>query len=82
MPVTKKNSNIYIYNDYVYYNDYRYENIFRCSKRQTTKCGAVMLLDNNIHLLQEHNHAPSKFVKEQMEMKEEMLRFSRDTYWI
>jgi len=39
MPGTKKNSNIYIYNDYVYYNDYRYENIFRCSKRQTTKCG-------------------------------------------
>lgn len=82
MPGTKKNSNIYIYNDYVYHNDCRYVNIFRCSKRQRMKCcGAIMLLDNNnVHLLQEHNHAPSKFVKEQMKMKEEILRLSRDTY--
>lgn len=39
------------------------------------------MLDNNIvHVLHEHNHPKFNFVKEQIAMKEEMLRLSHSTY--
>ncbi|RLU19838.1 hypothetical protein DMN91_008397 [Ooceraea biroi] len=82
MPGKQKNINIYIYDDYVYHVDSRYNNIFRCNKRRVTKCrGAVILQgDNSVRVLEEHNHPRSNFVKEQIEMKEEMLRLCRTTY--
>lgn len=83
LPGRQKNTKIYLYDDYLYHRDSRYDNIFRCSGRRTYKCrGSVMLLDNNnVHVLQEHKHPKSKCLKEQMEMKEEILRLSRDTYF-
>lgn len=81
IPGRRKETFIYIYDDYVYNVDCRYDNIFRCNTRRTTKCrGSVILQhDNSVHVLQEHNHPRSPFVKEQIEMKEEMLKFSRET---
>lgn len=82
LPGRKKDTHIYIYDDYVYHSDNRYDNVFRCNKRRIMKCrGSVMLLDNNnVHVLQEHNHPKSKCVEAQIKMKEEILKLSRDTY--
>lgn len=81
LPGTKKNSSIYVYVDYTYIKDSRYDNVFRCRSRQTTKCRGSVMLDNNIvHVLHEHNHPKLNFVKEQIAMKEEMLRLSHSTY--
>lgn len=81
IPGRHKDTNAYIYDDYIYHLDGRYDNVFRCHKRRTIRCrGLVMLLDNNsVHVLQEHNHPRTKFFKAQTEMKEEMLKLSRDT---
>jgi len=80
LPGRQKNTNIYLY-DNAYHIDTRYDNVFRCSGRRTYKCrGSVLLMDNNnVHVLRQHN-PKSTFLKEQMKMKQEMLRLSRDTY--
>lgn len=81
-PGRKQGTHIYVYDDYLYSVDSRYENVFRCNSRRTTRCpGSVSLQeDNNVILLKEHNHAKFPLIKVQMEMKEEMLRLSRETH--
>ncbi|XP_011706466.1 PREDICTED: uncharacterized protein LOC105461653, partial [Wasmannia auropunctata] len=80
LPGKQKDTVIYIYDGYVYYADSRYDNIFRCNTRRTTRCrGSAMLQDNNVQVLQEHNHQKTPFIKLQIEMKDEMLRLSRET---
>jgi len=77
VPGRKKGSFLYVYDDYLYYMDNRYDNVFRCSTRRTTKCsGSAVLQDNILTILKGHNHPKSPFIKEQIEMKEEMLRLS------
>lgn len=40
----------------------------------------VLQENNNVTLLKEHNHPKLPLIKMQMEMKEEMLRLSRETH--
>lgn len=81
LPGRKKGSNIYVYDDYLYCIDNRYDNVFRCNIRKTTKCPGYVIQDNNrVNMLKEHNHPKLPFIKQQIEMKEEMLRLSRETY--
>lgn len=80
-PGRKKGSSIYVYDDYTYHMDIRYENVFRCNTRRTTKCrGMVILQDNTVSVVTEHNHPRSPFIKEQIEMKQEMLELSTKTH--
>lgn len=81
LPGRKKETLIYVYDDYLYYLDNRYDNVFRCSSRRTTKCPGSVIQDNNgVTVLKEHSHPKSPFIKLQIEMKEEMLRLSRETH--
>lgn len=81
VPGTKKGSFLYVYDDYLYYMDNRYDNVFRCNTRRTTKCsGSAVLQDNILTILKGHNHPKSPFIREQIEMKVEMLRLSRETH--
>ncbi|KAL6258224.1 hypothetical protein P5V15_010152 [Pogonomyrmex californicus] len=76
----KEKSSIYAYVDYLYSIDSHYDNIFRCNSRRTTKCrGCVILKNNKVYVLKAH-HPKIPFVNVQIEMKEEMLRFSRETH--
>jgi hypothetical protein len=80
LPGRKKGSNIYVYDDYLYSKDNRYDNVFRCNTRKTTQCpGYVVVQDNIVIILKEHNHLKLQFIKEQIEMKNEMLKLSRET---
>ncbi|XP_077256446.1 uncharacterized protein LOC143894176 isoform X1 [Temnothorax americanus] len=80
-PGRKKGTSIYVYDDYVYYWDKRYENVFRCNTRRITKCrGWAILQDNTVNVVTEHNHPRSPFMKEQIEMKQEMLERSSKTH--
>lgn len=82
LPGRRQGTHVYVYDDYLYYMDSRYENVFRCNSRRTTKCPGYIVLqeNNNVTLLKEHNHPKLPLLKMQMEMKEEMLRLSRETH--
>lgn len=82
IPGRQKGSHIYVYDDYLYSIDSRYENVFRCNFRRTTKCPGYIIFqhDNTIKMIKEHNHPKSLFIKEQLKMKEEMLRLCRETH--
>lgn len=81
IPGRKMGTHIYIYDDYLYCMDSRYDNVFRCNSRKSTKCpGNVVLQDNNIKVLKEHNHPKLPFIKLRNEMKEEMLKLVRETH--
>lgn len=81
VPGKKKGSLLYVYDDYLYYMDSRYNNVFRCNTRRTTKCsGSVAFQDNIVTVLKKHNHPETPFIKAQIEMKEEMLKRSRETH--
>lgn len=81
VPGRKPGSQLYVYEDYTYYLDNRYNNVFRCNTRRTTKCpGYIVLLDGNVNMMKGHNHSKSPLIKVQIEMKEEMLRLSRETH--
>lgn len=45
------------------------------------KCpGYLVFQDNSVNILKEHNHPKLPFIKDQIKMKEEMLRLSRETH--
>lgn len=81
-PGRKKDTRIYIYDGYLYYLDKRFDNVFRCNSRRITKCPGCIALqeNNNVTLLKEHNHPKLPLLIAQIEMKEKMLRLSRETH--
>lgn len=77
----KKGSLLYVYDDYVYSKDKRSDYIFRCNTRRTSKCrGAISVENDNVQILEMHNHAKSPLIALQHEMREKMLKLSRETY--
>lgn len=80
LPGKRKGSHVYTYDDYLYTMDNRYNNVYRCNIRRSSKCPGVIFQDNNgMHILKEHNHQKLPFIQEQLKLKEEMLRLSRET---
>ncbi|TGZ46497.1 Uncharacterized protein DBV15_11691, partial [Temnothorax longispinosus] len=79
LPGRQKGTHTYVYDDYLYSKDNRYDNVFRCNSRRTTKCPGNAIVQDNKVTLKEHNHPKLPFIKAQLEMKEEMLRLSRET---
>lgn len=76
----KKGSLLYIHDDYVYCKDHRCDSIFRCNTRRTTRCrGALSVENDNVQIMETHNHPKSPFIMLQLQMKEEMLKLSRET---
>lgn len=77
----KEGTQIYMYDDYLYSIDSRYDNVFRCNTRRTTKCPGSCIVhnNNNVEVVREHNHPKTPFMKEQYEMKEEILQLCRET---
>lgn len=76
----KKGSLLYVHDDYMYYKDTRCENIFRCNTRRTSKCrGAIVIEKDEVEILNTHNHAKSPSITLQHDMKQEMLKLSRET---
>lgn len=80
MEVVSGKKGLYVHNDYVYNKDSRYDDTFRCSSRRTTKCrGLVILENNNVKILEKHNHSKSPLIMVQYEMKKEMIKLARET---
>lgn len=77
-----KGSNTYEYDEYLYHIDNRYDDTFRCSLRRANNCRGCVILqnDNSVCMINEHNHPKTPFIKARTEMKEEMLRLSRETH--
>ncbi|XP_070518816.1 uncharacterized protein [Cardiocondyla obscurior] len=70
----------YVYDNYLYCLDGRYDNVYRCNSRKSTKCsGCVVVQDNNVKVVKEHNHSKLPFIKEQNKMKKKMLKLARET---
>lgn len=72
---------IYVYDDYTYNKDSRNHNILRCSTRRSSKCPAIVNLENNgqIRLVHDHNHIKVERKVELYNMKQEMLKLCRET---
>jgi len=80
LPGKQKGTYLYVYDDYLYSRDSRYDNVFRCNSRKTTKCpGYIIIQGNNVDTLKDHNHPKLPFIKAKIEIKEEMLKLSRET---
>jgi len=76
----RKGSQLYVYNNYIYYADKRYNNIYRCSKRKSEKCPAVLNKEGDSYSLKhKHNHSKEQYIVEIHKMKKEMIRLSKET---
>ncbi|XP_011859288.1 PREDICTED: uncharacterized protein LOC105556787 [Vollenhovia emeryi] len=71
---------LYVYKNYTYCKDNRYNYIYRCSKRKTEKCSAVLLKEGeSYNLKNRHNHSEERHIVEIRTMKKEMLRLCEET---
>jgi len=77
LPGRQKRTYLYVY--YLYSKDNYYDNVFRCNSLKTTKCpDYINIQGNNVVTLKDHNHSKLPFIKTKIEIKEEMLKLSRE----
>lgn len=73
-------SQLYVYNNYTYCMDKRYSNIYRCSKRRSEKCSALLEIQGESYSLKHrHNHSKEQYIVEIHKMKKEMVRLCKET---
>ncbi|XP_011876392.1 PREDICTED: uncharacterized protein LOC105566750, partial [Vollenhovia emeryi] len=60
--------------------DKRYMYLYRCAKRRTTSCRAVLIQENETFILESsHNHSSEPYVFDILNLKTEMIRICKET---
>lgn len=76
----RNGSQLYVYNNYIYCRDNRYDYTYRCSKRRTEKCSAVLRKEGESYSLKHrHNDCEEQYIAKIHKMKKEMVRLCKET---